>query len=212
MISHSKNFVFIHIFKVAGTSVRSVLNPYCDGLNKPKRLANRISYKSLGKPLFPAYNPPLDGHAKATEYRDFLGQEVYAKYFKFGFARNPYDWQVSMYEYVRQTPHHNQHELIRDMSFDEYINWRCIEEPRLQVDFLHDENENLIVDFIGKFETLEEDFASIMQKLGLTGSLPWMNRTERKPYSDYYNDVTKALVDQVFDRDFKVLGYDKSFS
>jgi hypothetical protein len=209
MISHSKKFVFIHIFKVAGTSVRAILTPYCDQLNPSKRFANKISHRIIRRPLFIPYSPSLHGHAKAMEYRDFLGSDTFGRYFKFAFVRNPYDWQVSLYEYIRQTQHHRQHLHVSGMTFDAYIRWRCAEERILQVDFLRDDEQNMIVDFVGKFEMLNEDFQRVTRRIGIEGSLPWLNKTKRNGCTEYYTPETKALIDDAFDEDFKRLDYEK---
>ena len=43
---------------------------------------------------------------------------------------------------------------------------------------------------------------------GLPDSLPWENRSEHKPWQEFYDQRCKDIVDEVLDVDFK-LGYRK---
>ena len=138
MISYKKKFVFVHIYKVAGTSVRSALSPYVDNRNISQKAINRIVRSLTSRHPFPYSEQPLHDHAKAKEYEAFLG-DAFRDFYSFAFVRNPYDWQISLYEYARQTPHHHQHEQYQNMKFDEYIHWRCSEEYTLQKDYKSDQ-------------------------------------------------------------------------
>ena len=76
-----------------------------------------------------------DHHAKAVEIRDRLPSE-WDQYFTFGFVRNPWSWQVSLYFYMLENEDHFQHDLIRSMNgFDEYIGLmsrNCAREKRVR--------------------------------------------------------------------------------
>ncbi len=205
IVSHDKQFVFIHVYKVAGQSVRAALDPYVE---KPAtaigRLAERIS--QLGwLNRFRAVSP----HASALETRAFLGPEVYDAYYKFAFVRNPWDWQVSLYHYLKQSPLHPQYWMSRQFSnFDDYFEWRCSDERRLQKSFLTDESGELMVDFVGRFETLSEDFEKICAQVGIESTLPHRNRSKHEGYKAYYNDRTRALVADRFAEDIEFFGYE----
>lgn len=119
MISYDKKFVFVHIPKTGGTSIRHALTPYCDGLNATTRLTNKISRRLAGRSIFRSLDLelPLDGHASALDYKNFMGDEVFRDYFKFAIVRNPFDLHVSNYEYIRQNNKHKLHTSITKMSF-----------------------------------------------------------------------------------------------
>ncbi|WP_225852858.1 hypothetical protein, partial [Haemophilus parainfluenzae] len=79
-------------------------------------------------------------------------------------------------------------------DFDDYLNWRVTQEKTLQKEFVTDTAGNVIVDYIGKFEQLETDFADVCTKIGLEVTLPQYNKTRsRKSYTDYYCDRTRQL-------------------
>ena len=73
-----------------------------------------------------------------------------------------------------------------------------------------DEDGASIVDFVGRFENLQADFAAVCDRIGLhrTG-LPHENRSDgRKAYRDYYSEETRDIVARYFKRDIERFGYE----
>ena len=197
LINQNRKFLFIHTYKVAGNSIRRALNAYDDMRNPIKRY---LVHSNLRK---------LNAHATAQEIKNQLGQQLYQQYFTFAFVRNPWDWQVSLYEYALKDAGHHQHELFKSFgSFENYIHWRVTEALRLQKEFVCDENDEIIVDFVGRFENIDSDFKSITAKLNLHEcQLPKTNSTIRKPYHAYYTEETKGLVTRAFADDIQLFNY-----
>jgi hypothetical protein len=204
-LSHSHRFIFVHILKTAGESIRAVLEPYAF---RPERsLPNRIRIR-LGLPARP-FCPGLAKHARATEIRDALPQRVFGSYYKFAFVRNPWDWQVSWYHYILQRPGHEEHGAVRPLGgFEQYLSWRSDNYPALrQKDFVADERGELIVDFVGRFETLADDFARVCAATGVRANLPHLNRTRHDDYRTYYSDRACRLVADYCREDIEYFGY-----
>jgi len=65
----------------------------------------------------------------------------------------------------------------------------------------------VIVDFIGRYETLATDLAYVGDRLGLPLALPHLNRSAHAHYRDYYTDETRAIVAARFARDIERFGY-----
>ncbi len=64
------------------------------------------------------------------------------------------------------------------------------------------------IDFIGRFENLEEDFQYICEKIGLSNiKLPHENITRHKHYTKYYNNETREIVAEIYAKDIKNFGY-----
>lgn len=207
MISYHHKFIFIHTYKVAGTSIAQALysyafhNPFERLINGLKnRLNLDINFRYYKYRVFPL-------HIKAWELRDQLPPKIFNEYFKFAFVRNTWDWQVSLYSFMKQTPSHFQHDLIAPMTFDEYIEWRVIKDRKLQKEFVVDENGQQIVDFIGRYERLSSDFQRVCKVLGLNATLPHMNASMRKDYRTYYNERTRRLVQDYFKEDIDFFGF-----
>ena len=205
LLSHKHNFIFIHIYKNAGTSITDALSPFATG--NSTRLAARV-LKSLHMPssLVTESFPP---HIKANEVIQAIGREKYDSFFSFAIVRNPWDWQASLYNYMLMDTTHWQHNLVRSLgTFEKYIRWRCEEEVRFQKDFVYSASGELLVDFIGKFETLDADFARICSRIGISASLPKLNVSNTKPYQQFYRKETRDLVGKTFDADIRLFEYE----
>lgn len=201
MISHSKRFIFFHNYKVAGSSISDVLSKY-----EPHYWIRTALRKSGIK----KYHPSLANfpqHASASYVRRVIDPNTFNAYYKFTFVRNPWDWQVSLYHYMLQSKSHFQHKLIKNMTFEEYIDWRVNNDLKLQSVFFVDEQGNSLVDFVGKFESLEEDFAKVCDVLSIEKRLPHKNRSEHGSYRDYYDDRTYRLVKEAFAKDIALFDY-----
>ena len=223
LISIKNKFIFIHNYKVAGTSIVKALERVA--LLDPKKnicfmkisedipplLYNRLTeilYKiniKFKKRILPGFN----SHITSKELKKQLPISVWNNYFKFGFVRNPWDWQVSMYHFMLQNKKHFQHDFMKNMKdFEKDIIWRVNKDKHLQKEFFYDDKGNCLVDFIGKFEDLEKDFNKICKKIGVKVELPFLNKSKRKKdYRKYYNEYTKKLIAEHFKEDIKIFKY-----
>jgi len=205
LVSYKHKFIFIHVYKVAGTSVRAALRPYAE---EPHFLGKVLRKLNVQAPSLIKRLRVFPHHAKATEVRRLLGSETYDGFFKFAFVRNPWDWQVSLYHFMLKDPKHPQHRLMCSFKdFDEYLEWRVTEDRQFQKDFVIDEKGDVIVDFIGRFETLEEDFGKVCERLNIDARLPHLNTSGHRDYRSYYNPRTIKMIEEHFRGDIEFFGY-----
>jgi chondroitin 4-sulfotransferase 11 len=190
LISHKHKFIFIHIQKTAGTSISSALEQFCEE-----------SYPSIK-------------HWNARKIKEKFGAGVWDEYFKFSFVRNPYERLLSWYNMIdkaREITGHNPnpfHLYIQKNihSFSEFIlndkvfidanvlRWRLAPQRIAQFQRLS-EGGRIIVDFVGKYENVNEDFGFICRKLNIEGvTLPHINRCDHGHYMNYY---TKEIIGEV---------------
>lgn len=205
LISKKRRFLFIHIYKNAGTSITKALIPFA--ANPFDRAVNRI-LREFRIP-YPRGPQPFHAHITATELAATLGREVFNSYFTFAFVRNPWDWQVSLYKYMLKDAGHHQHQFVKSLrTFDEYLHWRCANEVRFQRDFVYSSNGEVLIDFVGRYERLNADFEQICSRLGISAFLPKLNVSSTKPYQDYYTNNTKELVQRAFEPDIQTFKYE----
>lgn len=197
-LSYSHRFIFVHVYRTGGQSVSQALRPYCAAPRRP--LVNR-RLRSLREHNF--------GHIRARELKAALPPEIFDPFFKFAFVRNPWDWQVSVYHYVRQRRDHPDHETFRSLhTFDAYLDWRItVKGSELQSDFVRSESGELLVDFVGRYERLAEDFDVVCDRIGVECALPHVNRSAHGDFRDYYTSETRALVEEVYRPDIELFGY-----
>lgn len=204
LLSYDHRFIFIHNYRVAGTSIRKSLEKYA-GRPWLRRILKEIG---LGH-YIPYYKwKTFPGHIKASDLKKRLPVEIYDSFYKFAFVRNPWDWQVSLYHSMLQNRAHYQHSIIKSMkNFDEYIRWRVSEDKKLQKDFVTSADGRVIVDFIGRYEKLAEDFLHVCKVLDLNVWLPHLNNSSRRNYKSYYNSDSRKMIEDSFKEDIELFGY-----
>ncbi|MGH8552410.1 MAG: sulfotransferase family 2 domain-containing protein, partial [Methylococcales bacterium] len=174
LVSTSHRFIFFHIGKTGGMSLREVLQGYAE---EPQKFKIRRPPETIdGKPntLYEVWQTLLL-HAKARDARRELPKEVFDGFFKFAFVRNPWDLQVSMYHFILREPKSSTHEQVKAAgSFEGYLDWVAKTAspfpkgiPKLQKDMITDTQGNLLVDFVGRYETLARDFEKLRLRLGI---------------------------------------------
>jgi len=205
IISYRKKFIFFHTLKAAGSSLNAALRKYSNIPNN--RLYNYLldyvgTSKFLG--VYPRHISPL-------QLSSYLPERKFNSYTKFAFVRNPFDWHVSQYHFHRQNDFAIFYPLFKEMNFDEYLIW-ARDNVHLtksnQYEFLSDENGQLMVDFIGKIESIEESFEEIKAKLGIESKLPHRNKSVRSDsYRKYYSNRGIELVNELNSKDLTFFGY-----
>jgi len=188
LISQSKQFVFVHVPKTAGTSICEALA----GMNDTV-----ISCKLL--------------HPPAKKIRQELGEQKWGGFYKFAFVRNPWARLVSWYNALQEHPPLPQHKRVRDelsdfKSFVKYgVNYGL---PiwRNQIDWIS-YGVLFFKKIVGRFETLEEDFAVVCKHLGMTPELPHTNATSRVDYREYYSPAMWHRVKENYSRDIAAFNY-----
>ena len=214
LISDSNRFLFIHIGKTGGMSMRSALQPFAV---EPEKFVIRRPARMVGdrpNPLYTVWETLLL-HVKARDAKRELPHGVFDSLFKFAFVRNPWDLQVSMYHFILREPKAPRHGEVKALGgFEAFIDWvAATPDPfpkgitKLQGDMITSSDGKMLMDFIGTYENLERDFAYIGQKIGIDAVLPRVNQSRHNDYRTYYNARTRELVAHHFKQDIELFGY-----
>jgi chondroitin 4-sulfotransferase 11 len=176
----------------------------------PKTAGSSVSQSLFGK----ARSNP---HAPYSEY-ERINPRKFRRYFKFTFVRNPWDRVVSSYFYLRDElgPQMSwyAHEIAPYPDFAGFVrSWLTAANVRSSVHFkpqhmfICDASLRLRVDFVGRVETIEADFRHVCLRLGVAAALDWTNRSNHRPYQDYYTDELQDIVGAVYANDIALFGY-----
>ncbi|MGQ9658805.1 MAG: sulfotransferase family 2 domain-containing protein [Thermochromatium sp.] len=214
LLSPKYRFLFIHIAKTGGTSVRAALAGlrWRDPWYYPMFLCSRLSHLSGHR-----IATKLPRHAKVIAAKELLPKEYFDRLFKFAFVRNPWDLQVSSFHHIRrERPQY----LGGHETFEDFLRWKLDPERpyqyhvdtsiTLQTDYLIDLSGQIIVDFIGRYERLQADFSTVCERIGIrTPALPHIRQAKdrQRDYRSYYTDATAELVARHFARDIQMLDY-----
>lgn len=195
----NKNIVFVHIPRTGG---RSIVN----------RLRNNKNIEFIGHDL---RNP------KYQWLRDYIKNKE--KKFIFAFVRNPWDRAVSSFSHINQCAFDSSDNRDRikyikkyNNNFevfvkDAFLNGEILNQIHFkpQYEWICDERGNMLADFVGKFENLQEDLRRVanMLNIGPTCRVPNFNKSEHGPYQEYYDEETKEIIRNVYKKDIELFGY-----
>lgn len=215
MLSLKNSFIFVHIPKSAGLSIRSCLREH----------ASTEVKLSAGHPYF-------------KEYEDFVKNNDTEKsiqdYFVFTCSRNPFDRLLSAYFFIKNGGIGLESDqclrdtfAFDDLNFTNFIKFELKkitnfdgckvprpfvgdETPRHfhpQVKFI-DKNH---IDYVMRFEDLENHFSFVCSKLGIPKlELPKRNLGTKKieDYKEHYTEETRQIVELIYKEDLEYFNYE----
>lgn len=218
MISHPYRCIFIHIPKTAGTSIEYKLGHF-------KELKRGVQDHSTVRDLEPLsllQTVPLllKGELKwlyrrarySMNGRSRVSPQQFRSYFKFTFVRNSWSRVFSWYKNVMRDQAHRHTLGVSDhCSFDEFLkrhlrHWLI----QSQLYWIRDFKEGIPLDFIGRYETLERDFAHVCEVLGLKGdpTLPHLLPGNNEYYAPFYNEPMKDIVAKAYADEIKLFQFE----
>lgn len=211
MISHEYKFIFIHIPKCAGSSIKDHLFPNMN-----------LHWREPNYEVLFGWCPKRKIHLQHATSKQLLeegliSEEDWRNYFKFTFVRNPWDRAYSDYlwiindskvkgsfgQYMKATGPFK--EIFTNRDNESYRGDHKIP----QTDFFDFEGDYAL-DFVGRFETLEQDMELINNQLNISSEFAEHKKknTFRKPhYSHFYGKTERKLVESFYKQDIARLEY-----
>lgn len=190
ILSKSRKLIFIHVPKTGGTSVAEALSSaWADAEDGSEWMTS---------------NPMFRAHVTAKEMQQRI---VWDQYQSFAFVRNPWDRMVSIWN---QIAYNNQ-----SYPFHTFV----VHPPnfaaaflRPQTDYLYNGVGGRLVDYVGRYETLNKDFELVQQIWhgwpSTCPSLSYLNKHDHLPYQEYYTPLLQDIVAQRFASDVNMFDYE----
>ncbi|MCW1330317.1 sulfotransferase family protein [Campylobacter jejuni] len=191
--------IFIHVPKVAGTSIE------------------RVVFET---------DKWLVGHVRALDYIN-QDKNKFESYFSFAFVRNPFDRMVSAFHYLKKGGGNDYDKNWADENLknfdtfeqfvlalqnknvkDKILSWQHFTP---QYKFICDENKNILVNFIGKLENINNDFKIVKNELNFDRNLIHSNSSKHEIFSNYYNEKTYNIIAELYKEDFALFDYDLEY-
>jgi len=205
LISDSHQFIFLRMRKVASTSMKTILLP----LSVPRPNGRLAHLKSRAKLEWDYHKYVFRAHDDISAAQRRMPAELFDRYFKFTFVRNPWDRLVSEYEFLLRKTEHGRHERVKKLGgFGEFIRMQIPRRDAYQINMMCDRHGKVLMDFIGKLENLQEDWKTVCERTGIPyQELQRKNASERSHYQDYYDSESRQLVARHWAREIELFGY-----
>ena len=202
--SEKKSAIYIWIPKTAGTSVAA-------GFARRgvfRRDGRKALWGRIPEDQRESWRSSNWQHVGAADLGTEVGKETFDKCFRFTFVRNPYDRLVSFYEYSKAARRDPRSVQFGEPALGTFEQWLEQSPPRTQLSYLADADQNLLVDFVGRYETLQRDVLRISLKLRiLPFLLPRLNASRRGSYPEYYTELLRKKVDALYGEEIERFGY-----
>ena len=183
-INHQYKFIFIHIPKTAGTSIRNSFD-----MNGYDKKVVRKSYP----------------HSRCSEVKEYCGEKIWDEYFKFSFVRNPFDRMISFYSF-HNSPQYK-HPTGKERAQLPIKEWVLTNKDK---NVLHTQNYylNEDIDFIGRFENLQFDFDIVCNRIGIPKyTLPHYNKSKHEHWGHVFDKETQEHIHKIYSDDFNKFHY-----
>lgn len=205
IISFKHEFVFIAIPKTASHSYRVALRPHLGAYDWEQ--CHLIEEKAF----------PLEhvaklrhGHITCTQLQPYLLQGMWESFFSFCTVRNPYDRFISHSFFYNRNSLDFQKDPLKGMK-------RILENPGRffspQYEYVTDEKGRLMVDYIGKFEALQEHFDQICQRIGIPSTqVEHINPSQHPPAQQCFDHELLEMVQNYYAKDFELFDYPQALA
>lgn len=205
IVSHRHKFIFFAVPKTATHAIRQSLRQHLDQEDWEQQTLFGEQYLPI-----PELAALKHGHISVRQIQPHLSREDWNTYFKFGFVRNPFDRFISTCFFLNRNNADFEKSAIKFMKNAlnvERFRQRMLVKPQNQQ--LIDDNGNVALDSVGRYESLQQSYDEICARIGIqTTELGRKNPSRHKPYAEYYNDELRDRVAEYYEDDLKIFSYD----
>ena len=201
---NSRRFIYFAVPKTATHSVRQLLTPCLTDSDWQQQAL-------FGKDESPisALAAIGHGHLSVKQLDQALPDSDWQSYFKFAFVRHPIERFFSLCAFLnRANPDFVGHETqwMKQAMTVERFRQRVLVRP--QIEMLSDVSGKCVMDFIGRYETLQADVERVLKRLELpTQILPRKNVTVGERTRGWLDEPLRQTLTDFYRADFEAFGY-----
>jgi hypothetical protein len=205
IMSRQHRYLFFAIPKTGTHSVRQALR-----LHLGEQDLEQVGLFVQKRFPFPEFAGIRHGHISARQIQPVIGAADFDGYFKFAFVRNPYDRFVSFCAFItrdsddfRKQPRAVMKHIVANPELLAHL--LC----RPQHEFIVDDSGHVAIDYVGRNENMQASYDVITARLGLPRTvLAHANRSEHRPWQEYYDAELIDGVGSIYRRDLELFGYE----
>lgn len=216
-ISYQYQCVFVHIPKNAGTSISQALDLRFNHCQIRKRFGIKSKKTWKKYHLAQIYKNKVLQHLTLPNMIkiNYLPFSIFQNFYKFAFVRNPWDRFISEFFYLKKDKNFSEYlKIFNETSIQYILKNQDYDHVRQQVDYIQS-YKNIKMDFIGRFENLQEDWNKICDNIKFGNSLKYLlgqikidyHTNRKKDYKNYYNSRTKKLIEKTYQQDIDTFHY-----
>ncbi len=161
-------------------------------------------------------------HMGIRQYQLAFSKAEFNEFFKFTFVRNPWDRLYSAYQFLSAGGLSKIDKNWFEQNLSKYDGFNSFVIEWLNADsifsyphfapqhyFLENCHNKIEIDFIGRFEALEEGFTQVCHALDIRASLKKKNITADRlnNYKQAYNDDSIDKVRSIYEKDIRIFNY-----
>lgn len=204
IISHKHRFIFFAVPRTATHAVRGALRAHLDENDWEQKILHGESRIPI-----PEIAALKHGHISLRQIKAHLPDEIRDPYFKFAFVRNPFDRFISACFFLnRKNPDFKGREIpvMKQLLNRDVFRRRMLIIPQYR--FLVDDADQIGMDYIGRYETLQASWREICAYIGIKPEkLPEKNVSDHGHYSEYYDPELKESITKFYRRDLELFHY-----
>lgn len=216
IVNEKTKSIFIHIPKCAGTTISSALiesapDDWVPGSRLPG-IAEAVKHR-FGENRDRVW----EDHCRYRDLVQLMGQEALEGYTIFTATRMPFDRAESTYYYIRRLYGTPLSDLIRGMTFSDFLYYYSNIAAALQVDWLNDDtgsvSGNIKIYDSNEIDGRLGDF--VQERFGV--NIKGQRKNISRPVSDetssefeFANAPAVRTFKRAYERDFLALGYDQA--
>jgi Sulfotransferase family. len=203
IVSSLHHFIFVAIPKTGTHSVRRALRQHLG----PQDIEQVRLFEQKAFPI-PELAKLGHGHLSLLEVEPFMSAQDFQSFFKFAFVRNPFDRFVSFCAFMtRAEGHFDRAPQVVMRHFLTNPSEHILFRP--QHSFLTDAAGELMTDYVGRVEQMQQSYDEICARIGVpSAQLEKVNTSRREDYRGYYDQPLIDGVASLYARDLEYFGYE----